>query len=81
VVRHNHEREQAKAFSAPSAHGGHGHEHLRPGRCPDNAALLDSGITHIRLTKLEWTRVSLSGDRASANTVETWRATNADGHS
>jgi Peptidase A4 family len=44
-----------------------------------NQALLDSGVASIRLVKLEWGDIRVSGSTATATTFETWRTTLADG--
>jgi hypothetical protein len=44
-----------------------------------NQDLLDSGVTAIQLTRLDWGAVASHGDTATATTFETWTTTYADG--
>ncbi len=44
-----------------------------------NQDLLDSGVTKIELTRLEWGSVSVRGNTADATTWETWVTTLSDG--
>ncbi len=46
-----------------------------------NQDLLDNGVSQIKLTKLEWGPVAVSGSSASATTYETWTTTYTDGTS
>jgi peptidase A4-like protein len=44
-----------------------------------NQDLLDSGVTSIKLVKLEWGAVAIDGSNATATTYETWTTTLSDG--
>jgi hypothetical protein len=44
-----------------------------------NQDLLESGVTSIRLVKLDWGAVAIDGSSATATTYETWRTVFSDG--
>ena len=44
-----------------------------------NQKLLDSGVSSIKLVKLEWGAITVDASTASATTYETWTTTLADG--
>jgi hypothetical protein len=45
----------------------------------ENQAMLDSGVTGIRLVSTEWGQITVNGNTARATTFETWETKSADG--
>jgi hypothetical protein len=44
-----------------------------------NQDLLDSGVTAVKLVRIEWGAITVTGDSATATCYETWTTTFADG--
>lgn len=75
ILRGNQQQEQAIATRDPSVMRDTSTDaHFRE-IADTNQALLDAGITGIRLVNLEWGEISVIGERAVATTWETWATT------
>lgn len=79
IQRANDEQAQAIANNDPSVM----RDTATPSHYQDlvqtNDQLTSAGITSIKLLKLEWGTISVSGSNAKATTYETWQSTFSDG--
>jgi ketosteroid isomerase-like protein len=79
VQRANFQQEQAIATRDPTAMRDSSTDRYYREMRRINQALLDSGVSSIKLLNLEWGPVTVSGETATATAFETWSTTLADG--
>src|SRR5437870_8023727 len=79
IERGNSEQEQAIASRDSSVMRDTSTDAYYRDMASTNQSMLDHGITAIKLTKLEWGPVVVSGANATATTYETWSTEFADG--
>jgi hypothetical protein len=79
IQRSNDEQAQALAARDPSVMSDTATSERFQQLVQINQDLIDNGVIHIELVKLEWGAVAITGSTATATTYETWTTTLADG--
>jgi hypothetical protein len=79
IERGNHEQEQAIASRDSSVMQDTSTTTYYRQLAQENQAMLDSGVTGIRLVSTEWGQITVNGNTARATTFETWETKSADG--
>jgi len=79
IQRANFQQEQAIATRDPTAMKDSATDRYYREMVRINQALLDGGVSSIKLVNLEWGPVTVSGETATATAFESWSTTLADG--